>query len=170
MDFADLEQLELEWLARHPELRNDDPACYGWEPYQLREFARLLELAIPEAPEASFLEVGSGIGTKCEYARRCGLSVLGVELQAPYAEVAAALGVPTLLMDARDFTGYGSFGIVYVNCPLRDDAREAALEAHVRREMQSGSVLIQANDCGPPQGWRTVLEEQSAFRGVWVKP
>jgi len=170
VDLASIAGLEAEWLTRPQAGRSGDAECYGWEPYSLAEFARLLDLAVPRVPVASCLGVGCGIGTKCLLAASRGLAVEGVERLPVLAAVARGLGVTVHEADARTWDGYGNYGIVYVNCPLKDEDAEAVLEARIRSLMAPGAVLISVNDCGAPPGWDAVADERDAFRGVYVKP
>lgn len=161
--------MEAEWLDRFPELRAD-PVAFGWEPYPLGEFRRLLAAAIPAAPPGAFLDAGCGVGTKCVAAADAGLPAEGVEVVPEYAGAAAELGVTVHVADLRGWGGFAGYAIVYLNCPLRDMGAEAALEAEVQAAMAPGAVLIQVNDCGAPAGWAVIVDERPAFRGVYVKP
>lgn len=168
-EYPDLQALEAEWEARCPE-----GACrerlYGWQPYPEGDFCRLLDVAVSRAARRSFLEVGCGIGTKSLIARRRhGLDVVGIELFPEYANQAALNRVPVWQGDMQYFTSYREFGIVYVNCPYKIDALEHAWERWLQDRLVPGQVLIQVNDCCPPEDWETVLDERDCWRGVWVK-
>jgi trans-aconitate methyltransferase len=166
---ADLAAAEGEWLTRLPELRTQ-AEVFGWEPYPLGDFARLLGVAVAAAPGAAFTDLGCGIGTKCLYAAQRGLAAGGVELEPAYADEAQALGATVTLADLRTWDGYGALaGIVYLNCPLKDETAEAALEQNIHTALAPGVVLIQVNDCGPPAGWDALADEREQFRGVYRK-
>ena len=169
MAWPPLPGLEREWLTRHPGLRSQ-PGFYGWEPYPLEEFGRLLDAAIPHAPSGRLVDAGCGIGTKCLYAAAAGLAAEGVEHAAEYAAEARRLGVTVHEADVRGWPHFGAYGVVYVNCPLKGDREEAAFEAWLHGQMAPGAVLISVNDCGAPPGWRPVLDERAQFRGVYIKP
>lgn len=151
---------------------------YGWAPYGLDDFLRLLDYAIRVAPRASFVDIGCGIGTKCLAAQARGLSAYGIDCVPEYVRSARDNGVEAVIVDARTWTGFSEFGIVYVSHPLRDPAAEGALERRVFRQMASGSVFMTLRGGAPvPRRWRTVHEERyeraadpiHRWRGVYVK-
>jgi SAM-dependent methyltransferase len=158
--------LEREWAAR------GDPGndCWGYLPYDPRDFVRLLEAAIPVAPQPTFLEAGCGIGTKCLIAAAHGLEAHGIEIVPELAARAREFGVTVHEQDIRDFGGYGDYGIVWVNRPLRDMEAEDAFERQVREAMAPAAVLIVANTWAHPLSWIPVRDERAAWRGAWQKP
>lgn len=147
-------------------------AAFGWEPYDAVQFTRLLQLALPHVPadNQTFLDAGCGLGTKCLLAAKAGLAPSGVEHDPQLAGFAVSLGVTVWQGDARDFTGYAGYGLVYVNCLFSDETEEAEFERWLQGQLAPGTVLIQVNDAIPPAGWVTVLDERPQFRGIWVKP
>jgi len=169
VDLARIAALEADWLTRLPRVRAH-LEFYGWEPYDLGEFTRLLDAAIPHAARRSFLDAGCGIGTKCLAAASRGLTAEGVELVPAYAARTRRLGVTVHKADVRGWPHYADYGIVYVNCPLKGEAAEARFERWLHGQMAPGAVLISVNDCAAPRGWGAVLDERAQFRGVYVKP
>jgi SAM-dependent methyltransferase len=166
---VDIAALERDWLGRFPRLR-DQEEFHGWEPYDLTGFGYLLDLAIPRARSLSFLDAGCGIGTKCLLAAAAGLAAEGVEHVPEYAAQARALGITVHEADVRGWPDYGRFGVVYVNCPLKDETAGAQFEKWLYGELAPAAVLIAVNRCTVPAGWVTVLDEPGEYRGVWVKP
>lgn len=145
---AEIAQLEQDWVGR---VQVGQPDVYfDWQPFPADRFTALLEGCLPAVPAGSqsFLDVGCGIGTKQLIAAGYGLSTYGIDRVPEYLAEAAQLGVSAELADARDYTGYGGYGVVYVNHPLRCDPGcddEAVLEARIHELMAPGAVLIAVN-------------------------
>lgn len=132
--------------------------------------ARLLLAAWNVTPGRRFLEVGCGIGTKMQLAQNLGFNTFGIEIVPELAAEARREGLNVIGVDARSWPGYAEFDTVYVNHPLLDSSAEQEFERELHQAMRPGSVLVAVNDCGPPEGWESVVDERSAWRGVWVKP
>jgi len=160
-----------------PPFPADAMDCLGWAPYDLDEFARLLDIAISAAPGRAFLDAGCGIGTKCLLAAERGLQACGIDRVPAYVERARELGVSAEEADVRGWPRYGEFSIVYVSHPMRPPA-EAPFELWLHEQMAPGAVLMTLRGCGAPPGWKTVLHEEYhrhrgsslRHRGVYVKP
>ena len=146
------------------------PGCFGWEPSDIDVFARLLFAAWNVTPGRRFLEVGCGIGTKMALAESVGFNAHGIEILPDLVAEALREGLNVVEADARFWRGYADFDTVYVNHPLLDQTAEQEFERELHRVMKPGSVLVAVNDCGSPEGWMPVIDERSAWRGVWVKP
>lgn len=151
--------------------------CFGWAPYDLDEFARLLDVAVEAAPGGPFLDAGCGIGTKCLLAAARGLDAYGIDRVPAYVDRAVQLGVHAEQADVRGWGRYGEFSIVYVSHPLRPGAEEP-FEKWLHDQMSPGAVLVTLRGCIFPDGWRAVIHESyqrpynepPRFRGVYVKP
>jgi SAM-dependent methyltransferase len=167
MTLAEIAALETAWQGRIPP---DDPACFGWEPYSPDAFAALLEDCLPRVPSGNrtFLDAGCGIGTKCVLAAQAGLEAYGFDLVPEFLAEARQLGVACEQADARMFTRYGDFGLVYVNHPLVPGPGETALERRVHAAMAAGSVLMAVNyDIAPD--WPEI-SRAGPWDAAWVKP
>ncbi len=160
--------LERSWVGKP--IGRLDERFHLWAPYGVDEFLRLLDVAIPAARDKTFLDVGCGIGTKCLLAKDRGLEVHGVEWVPEYVAEARQLGVRVYEADIRNWPDYDKFGIVYLNCPFKDNEEEAEFERWLQDAIRSGSVLIQVNDCIAPVGWQTLFDDRKYWCGVWVKP
>jgi trans-aconitate methyltransferase len=191
LTLAQIAQLEQDWVGR---VQVDQPDVYfDWQPFPADRFTALLEGCLPAVPAGSrsFLDAGCGIGTKQLIAAGYGLSTYGIDRVPEYLEQAHQLGVSAELADARDYTGYGGYGVVYVNHPLRCDPGcddEAVLEARIHELMAPGAVLIAVNydlapgcpvhaspapctDGCPPDSssWPQVAHPRR-WDAIWVKP
>jgi trans-aconitate methyltransferase len=163
--------------GKAPPFPDDAVDCFGWAPYDLDEFARLLGIAIGAARGRTFLDAGCGIGTKCLLAAERGLAAHGIDRVPAYAERAVQLGVSAEVADVRGWSRYGEFAIVYVSHPLRPGAEEP-FERWLHGQMAPGSVLMTLRGAVMPEGWDVILREQYwrrdheplRERGVYVKP
>ena len=135
-----------------------------WVPYGIPGFLRLALIALEAADPGNlrFLEVGCGPGTKMMLARDIlGLDVHGIERDQAYAAQWEALGIQAEMTDAMTWDGYGNYGLVWVNRPLRSQVMEAGLEAIVRSGMAPGAVLAGANlVTRPPPSWTAAGDSQ----------
>lgn len=151
--------------------------CFGWAPYDLEEFARLLDAAVGASRGPAFLDAGCGIGTKCLLAAERGLKAHGIDRVPAYVERAVQLGVSAEVADVRGWPRYGEFDIVYASHPLRPSA-EAPFEEWLHEQMAPGAVLLTLRGCVTPRGWRCVLHETyqrpynepPRYREIYVKP
>ena len=148
LSLDEITQLEQDWTGR---VAVSEPETYfDWQPASVDLFSQLLGACLPHVPVGmpGFLDVGCGIGTKCLLAAQAGLTAHGIDRVPEYLAEAVALGVSAEQVLAGDYTGYGGYGLVYVNHPLAcgpgcDD--EAALEHGIHQAMASGSVLAGMN-------------------------
>lgn len=168
-EYPDLDVLDQQWVNKYVNLRGD-PHIWGWEPHSVPVFTRLLDLAVPYASERSFLEVGCGIATKCEIAkRRHNLDVAGVEIHAVYAREAERRGIKVFNQDAVSFEHYRDYGIVYQNATFRDRDKQDSFEVWLQEQLNPGQVLIRLCSSRIPEGWETILDETDVEQGVWRK-
>jgi len=111
----------------------------------------------------SFLDVGSGYGTKLALAAEMGWRVQGVERHGPYREVSRRLfpEIPVVVAEAASFGGYSGFDLVYSYRLCVDLEDQRRLTDHIVSEMAPGGLLFLAG--GPdPVGLRHVTGQ------VWV--
>ena len=145
-----------------------------WMPFNLFDFFALAFEAVPLIPDPGlFLDVGAGPGSKMILAREVlGLDVHGFERSDVLAALGRTIGLDIATANAEDWTGYGKYGCVWLNRPLRAAAAELFLEERVYGEMTPGAVLICANtETRPPQPWIVVNDSwQDLRRGAWIKP
>lgn len=150
--------------------------CFGWAPYDLDEFDRLLGIAARAATGNRFIDVGCGIGTKCLLAREHGLDVYGIDRIQGYVDRARELGVNAEVADVRGWPRYRDFDIVYVSHPMRPDP-ESVFEVWLHDQMSPGSVLVTLRGSVIPGNWTELLHESyqrpynepPRWRGVYVK-
>jgi hypothetical protein len=118
--------------------------------------------------------VGCGFGTKILLAEAMfGLNAWGIDIVPAFVAASQQAGAQATVCDAFEYTGYGDFGIVFVNRPstLQDE-----LEKLVCERMSSQSVLMAANWRHDPAefGFRAVDIEWTGNEGpkcgVWRKP
>jgi len=162
--------------------------------YDLARFADLLAAAVEAITDTSrylddgtgfvpysLLEVGCGIGTKAAYAQRAhGLYVEGIDRIPGYVAAARRLRVNAYMTDAARYSGYGDFGIVFVNHPFRRREDEEPLERKIQAAMMPGSVLISVNsnyfpyNMACPQAvanWEPLTRPDLwPIHGAWRKP
>jgi trans-aconitate methyltransferase len=174
MSIEEIRLLEREMAPPFPDSPLD---CFGWAPYDLDVFDRLLSAAIGAARGSAFLDAGCGLGTKCLRAAERGLTAYGIDRVPAYVKRAAQLGVSCEVADVREWKRYGEFSIVYVSHPLRPGAEES-FETWLHGQMAPGSVLMTPRIGSVPGDWKVVLEEEyqrpyseaPRRRGVYVKP
>lgn len=169
MDMDQLASLEASWLRRI----QPPPGAFGWEPYDLSAFTALLRQAVLHVPRSntSFIDVGCGIGTKCLVAEQFGLSAWGIDIVPEFLAEAQRHWVRAVLADARTYTRYADFGLVYINHPLvcgDGCAQETELEEYVQAGMASGAVLLSVNYEACPV-WPEVARDGD-WAAAWVKP
>lgn len=129
-------------------------ASFPYLPFPPDRFAALLQAAwrilaaLGRARGARFLEVGAGPGTKLEIAAEVFASAEGLELDPDYRArrsligAAASPGTAVHAADATRFSGYGDYDVVYAYYPLRDAARQSALERQIHAQVAPGTVLL----------------------------
>jgi SAM-dependent methyltransferase len=127
--------------------------------------ATLGRLQKPPA-EIRFLEVGSGLGTKCEIARLHGLQSSGVELNPGLVELARRIfwNCKFVHANALEFD-YHEFDLVYYYVPFFEDVLLFQLEQRILSQLPINGILIatrlsdalqhaigeQADGCAPLQ-------------------
>lgn len=139
--------LERRWIPPDPK----NPNYYGYIPLNVRWFIEGMEVAMRCHPGRGFLDVGCGIGTKMLIARHLGYEVSGIEVHAPYAEVARELcpGANIEVADAFDVNHFDA-DVVYVYRPCRGDELEGRLERHVVANMNPGALIFCDGRDEPP--------------------
>ncbi|MEM9586899.1 MAG: class I SAM-dependent methyltransferase [Planctomycetota bacterium] len=119
------------------------------------------------APDAlRFLEVGCGIGTKCELVRLLGVSATGIDLLPEYVELAKKVFAECAFLHANALEfDYHGFDIVYYHAPFFDDHLIESLESRVLSQLPVGGVLI-ATRISP--AFAAVLDSNGTDRGDWM--
>lgn len=155
-------------------LQGADDIHLGWMPFQLADFVAILTEVVREANGTSFLEVGSGIGTKMTVARRLfGLTAVGIEYNETLATVAKQkLRGPVHIADALTWVGnYGAYDIIWMYRCFRDEVLQAQLEQRIYSEAKSGAIFAGAALQTIPEGWITIIDDLDVgYRGAWKKP
>lgn len=94
-----------------------------------------------------FLDVGSGIGTKVALARYLGIQSHGIEMNPRYMRVAQRkLRIESSRLfeiDARKFTDYGNYQIIYFYCPMKNQKAQINLEKVIYDGAKEGTIFIQ---------------------------
>src|SRR4249920_544815 len=107
LSLAQLHKIEMNQLYKERELSDPDPDMWRWSPLEITEFARMLEVARSLAMDGlrrlTFMEAGSGIGTKLYLARyHFDMSERGYEINDHYLELAKDLNVNSIKWDLRE--------------------------------------------------------------------
>jgi len=106
----------------------------------LGQLERLLEKPVNEI---QFLEIGCGIGTKCELARLLGMKASGIDLLPEYVDLAKQVYPACTFWHANAFEcDFQSFDVVYYHVPFFDDDLVRQLEDRVLSHIRQGAVLI----------------------------
>ena len=156
-------------------LQGGDRVRQGWIPFQVADFTAIMTEVMAVTDGVSFLDVGSGIGTKMLVASRLfGLTTAGIEFSQDLAAVSAKRRcTPVYVGDALNWPGsYGDYDIVWMYRPFRDEELQAQLEQRVYAEMKPGAVLAGASLVqAPPGSWEIVVDDfDMGNRGAWKKP
>lgn len=155
-------------------LQGGDKIRTSWMPFQLADFIALLAEAMCVTDGVSFLEVGSGIGTKSMVARSLfGLTTFGIEYDETLATVARQKKRgPVWTGDALSYPhGYGHYDIIWMYRPFRDEVLQDDLEKRIYHEMRPGAVLAGAGLQHAPDGWTVIVDDYDmGNRGVWKRP
>jgi hypothetical protein len=174
LSLAELHKLEMDQLRKERELSDPDPDLWRWSPLEIAEFARMLEVARSLAMDGlrrlTFMEAGSGIGTKLYLAQyHFGMSAIGYEINDEYIGLAHDINVNTIKCDLREENPHwDDADIVYMARPFKDDDYEVKWERKVMDRMRPGTVLISAYAAVKPRDWPCYY--RMPFRGVWLKP
>jgi SAM-dependent methyltransferase len=163
-------------------LRDDDclkSGCYRHIPLENSSFKEMLIPAIKHfgtTHSIRFLDVGCGIGTKLLLAGQIAreqnsyLYTSGVEINAKYAEFARAFTKSKITnCDARQFSDYAQFDIVYFYCPFADEKKQRELERIIFNKTKKDVVLIQALKQGKVDPKKLKLIYGSNDYGVFTK-
>jgi len=90
-----------------------------------------------------FLEVGCGIGTKCEIARLIGMEATGIDILPEYINIAQQIYPDCAFLHANAFEyDYNRFDAVYYHVPFFNDDLVQQLEDRVLSQLPIGAVLI----------------------------
>lgn len=174
LSLEELHRLEMMQLAKERELSDPDPEIWRWSPLEIAEFARMLncarQLVMDGLRRLTFMEAGSGIGTKLYLAQyHFGMKAVGYEINDEYIAQARGLNVDTVKCDLREEDPpWDDADIVYIARPFKDDQYEVDWENKVMAKMRQGTALISAYAAVKPYKWRCYY--RAPFRGVWVKP
>ena len=155
-------------------LQGSDSLRLGWMPFQMADFIGIMSEAIKETNGVSFLEVGSGIGTKCLVAKYMfGLTVAGIEYSEPLATVSSQKHrVTPWIGDALHYPyGYSNADIIWMYRCFRDPVLQEQLEQRIYDEAKPGTVFAGAGLQQPPSGWSVIVDDiDMGNRGAWKKP
>ncbi len=89
-----------------------------------------------------FLEVGCGLGTKCEIARLKGFEATGIELDSRYVNLARRLFSANRFLEANALEhDYGNQDLIYYHTPLASEVLMVELEQKILGTMSCGSLL-----------------------------
>ena len=105
----------------------------------------LIQTSSPDQSEKPirFLEVGSGLGTKCELARLYGCDCTGIDIQPEYLEISREAFDQCKFQNSNALTfDYGEFDLIYFHVPLADNDFQCQLECRVLSQMPVGSIMM----------------------------
>ncbi len=175
-DFARLEAIEADWVARERK-QEPDPEFWRWSPTPLPKVREMFatadmcrELAELEH-RPTFFDAGCGIGTKMYLAfRMFGWAVYGWDLYPEYIEFARRqFGIQPEVRDLRKHEpDWAAYDVIMTSRPFKDDAEETAWERRVQEAMRPGAVLIGTHLGVKPYSWRWLY--RAPWRLVAVKP
>ena len=146
-----LADLEDSWTGRP-----GTPGELPWLPYPSEEFnALMVWVRIHAQVNATYFELGAGIGTKVLMAQQGGFRASGVEICELYAAKARQLGAAVQLGDVRSertLEQVALSDVVYMNHPLADRLEEFKLEQAVQARLRPGAILVTVRSANPPHG------------------
>lgn len=155
-------------------LQGSDDVHLGWMPFQMADFIGIMSEVVRDTNGVSFLEVGSGIGTKSMIARYLyGLTTFGIEYSETLATVATQKHRgPVWVGDALTYPyGYSTYDIIWMYRCFRDPVLQGQLERRIYDEAKSGCIFAGAALEGAPEGWLTIVDDYDVGnRGAWKKP
>ncbi len=191
MTIEEIAALEQQWIGQVDITQPD--VYFDWQPAPIDLFVQLLDYCLPYVPATNqtFLDVGGGIGTKCELAQQAGLTAYNIDRVSEYIAEAISIGISSEQVLAEDYTSYGNYGLVYMNHPLISplgDNAQALLANSIHDQVASGSVFLSINyDLAPGctahlpdracdencpidvfNGW-TEVARQGPWNAGWVK-
>ncbi|MDA0658802.1 MAG: methyltransferase domain-containing protein [Planctomycetota bacterium] len=175
-DFV-LAENDLYGAGRVP-FEHEGETQYGY-PY-VRSSHRLFEEAalvcsnlIPKpVHDIRFLEVGCGLGTKCEIARQHGMHATGFDLKSEYVTLARQIFLDCTFLEANALEfDYGEFDLVYYHVPFFDDRLLFQLELRIFSHLPIGGVLLVTNFS---QAFQRAMYDsdgiRTSFRSVFFDP
>lgn len=155
-------------------LQGADKVHLGWMPFQMADFIGIMSEVMREADGVQFLEVGSGIGTKCLVAKYLfGLTTYGIEYSETLATVATQKHRgPVHIADALTWgLSYRNYDIIWMYRCFRDPVLQDQLEQRIYSEAKTGAIFAGAHLESPPAGWMTIVDDiDVGNRGAWKKP
>jgi SAM-dependent methyltransferase len=96
----------------------------------------------PERPR--FLDIGSGIGSKVWLAERVGFYACGLEYDTDYIATAKKLyNIDTIQGDARTYSDYSDFDVLYYYCPMHDRDMQLELQTAALHGARPGTLFLQ---------------------------
>lgn len=120
----------------------------NWAPIPLgmHEFDDAMGMALEINPRAkTFLDVGSGIGSKVSHADRFwGLQSQGIEMVPEIAEISRHVAAGSVIhnINAFDFTKYDQYDIIYYYQPMHDYKKQMALEHLIEIKAKVGAIIL----------------------------
>ena len=173
--------MEQSQLAIERERNSPDEVIWKWSPLDIHTFDIMLHVAYDyiydnwpdkiRPGEISFVEAGSGIGTKLYLAQhKYRMAAYGYEINPEYVTKARLLGVACEVRDlAQDPEPiWAAYDIVYTCRPFKSDIQEVKWERSVQEAMRPGAILMAAFVALKPYKWNCLY--RYPFRGIWVKP
>jgi SAM-dependent methyltransferase len=102
----------------------------------------------------SFVDVGSGIGTKLFLADTLGFEVWGIERRPDYVEVSNALfpEYPVKCIDALEYQDYADFDVIYSYRLARKDQLQERVNAHIVEHMRDGAIFFSTDTPASAKG------------------
>lgn len=149
-------------------LQGGDKVHTSWMPFQLADFIAILSECVIEAEGRTFLEVGSGVGSKSLVARELfGLEPFGVEYDETLATVAEQKGRgPVWVGDALTYPGdYSYADIIWSYRPFKDPVLQEQLEDRIYSEMKPGAIIAGGQFEHKPVGlWLPIFDDWDTGR------
>jgi SAM-dependent methyltransferase len=101
----------------------------------------------------SFLDVGSGIGSKLFLAEQAGLQPAGLELRTAYVEVSRRIWpqYPVTCADALAYEDYGDFDVIYCYRIAQGPDLQDRVNRRIIEQMRPGALFFSAG--GPNPDW-----------------
>jgi hypothetical protein len=147
---------------------HQDLERYGYIPFKLEPWYRgMLTARVVLGPGVhSYLEIGSGVGTKLCLARALGWRPQGIEAYLPYVNVSRQLfpHCPVASLDAHSYTGFQQAELIYCYKVDVDRERHDRLNRLVASSMKAGALYFCPSASGPYPDW---LEHVDGY--VWRK-
>ena len=101
------------------------------------------QLISPQDGVIRFLEVGCGLGTKCEIARLHGMQSSGFDINRGYVDLAGKVFFECTFAQANAFEfDYSDYDLIYYHVLFFDDAMLFDLELRILSQLPVGGVLF----------------------------